>query len=691
MTPSPQPPRFSRRAKLIIGGAVVIITVLYIFACALLIDTFVQRRSTEVVGPIGLSPTPSVVATTPAVDQPQVTPPAAPPSAAVSANPIDPAAPLTVVGSNWVPNETVTILLRDPAQPSDPLLLLGTAKADDKGLVVVNVSYPAEPRWAKLSQADVIIQSQTTNIYAAVSITVQAPPTPEPGFTLVPTRAPPSMTPTSVPTRFPPVIPSSTPVWWTVTPTRMPPTMTPTRTPTPPAFPDWYGEYFANPMLMGAPVVVRNDPEVNFNWGRGAPAPGLPADNFSVRWTRRLSFPLTQPYRFVLQSDDGVRLWIDGALIIDAWHTATGTAHTRDVNLTAGWHAFRIEYYEGSGDAYVQFRIENVPQTFPNWKGDYFANKNLSGLPALTRNDVAVSFDWGQGAPANGLPVDGFSVRWTRTLKYDAGVYRFSLRSDDGVRLWIDGILQMDEWHNSSGQTYARDVQLSAGNHAFTIEYFENTGYALIYFTAQRTGDIAKWKGEYFPNDSWLGSPALIRDDDRLDFDWGAGSPDQLIPPDRFSVRWTRSIDLDAGTYRFDLVVDDGVRFWIDNVLVLDKVQVANTTYSVATTLTAGKHAFRLDYVEYTGNARFSWTRTFLGGPTSTATVTLTPTRTPTRTSTATNVPPTFTPTPTPTATATSTLTSTFTPLPTAPAKPTSTPTETPTATATPTETVAAP
>ena len=107
-----------------------------------------------------------------------------------------------------------------------------------------------------------------------------------------------------------------------------------------------------------------------------------------------------------------------------------------------------------------------VPQTFPNWKGEYFANKTLSGLPALTRNDAAISFDWGQGAPANGLPVDGFSVRWTRTLKFDAGVYRFSLRSDDGVRLWIDGILQIDEWHNSGGQTFTRDVQLGAGNHA---------------------------------------------------------------------------------------------------------------------------------------------------------------------------------------------------------------------------------
>ena len=199
-----------------------------------------------------------------------------------------------------------------------------------------------------------------------------------------------------------------------------------------------------------------------------------------------------------------------------------------------------------------------------------------------------------------------------------------------------------------------------------------------------------KWKGEYYPNDHWAGSPVVVRNDDHLDFNWGAGSPDQLIPADHFSVRWTRSIDLDPGTYRFDLIVDDGVRFWIDNVLVLDKVQQAsNAAYSVVAMLTPGTHAFRLDYVEYTGNARFSWTRTFLGGPTSTATATITRTATPaptiTLTPTPTNKPPTFTPTTT--RTATYAPTPTHTPPPTATATPTTQPTNTPPASATPTET----
>ena len=651
MSSSTQPvrsPRFSRRVKIMIGIGIAVISILYIFACALLIDTFSQRSTSAVVGLV--SPTPSDGGSTPAANQPKIT---------ASPNSIAPGATLAVFGSNWAPDEAVTVFLRDPGKPSDPLVWLGQGQANADGMVVVNVTYPTDPRWANLKQVDVIIQSQSTSVYVSTSITVQPiPATPFPSLTLVPTRVPPTAS-------------------FTDTPTRMPPTVTyVTPTPTRPAYPDWRGEYYANALLLGSPVIVRNDPDLNFNWGAGAPTAGVPADNFSARWTRQLSFPLTQPYRFVVRADDGVRMWIDSVLVLDEWHAAAPSAYTRDVNLTAGWHSFRIEFYEGSGDALLQFRIENVPQTFPNWKGEYFANKTLSGSPALTRDDAVISFDWGQGAPANGLPIDGFSVRWTRTLQFAAGVYRFSLRSDDGVRLWIDGILQIDEWHNSGGQTFTRDVQLGAGNHALRIEYFEDTGGALIYFSYQNAVDFPNWKGEYYPNDQWAGLPTVVRNDERLDFDWGQGAPDPLIPPDHFSVRWTRAIDLEAGSYRFDLVVDDGVRFWIDNVLVLDKVQQANNaTYSIMAMLTPGRHNFRLDYVEYTGNARFSWTRTFLGGPTATATVTRTPTRTPT----ATSVPSSFTPT--------ATSTPTQTPQPTATYTPTATPTETPQPTATFTET----
>ena len=51
---------------------------------------------------------------------------------------------------------------------------------------------------------------------------------------------------------------------------------------------DWKGEYYNNRDLAGSPILVRNDKSVDFNWGTGAPASGLPADNFSVLWTRNV-------------------------------------------------------------------------------------------------------------------------------------------------------------------------------------------------------------------------------------------------------------------------------------------------------------------------------------------------------------------------------------------------------------------
>ena len=82
----------------------------------------------------------------------------------------------------------------------------------------------------------------------------------------------------------------------------------------------------------------------------------------------------------------------------------------------------------------------------PNqWLGEYFANATVSGDPAFTRDEVRIEYDWDRGAPA-GLPVDGFSVRWSGYWGFEAGTYTFFISADDGVRLWLDGVLLLDSW-----------------------------------------------------------------------------------------------------------------------------------------------------------------------------------------------------------------------------------------------------
>jgi hypothetical protein len=120
------------------------------------------------------------------------------------------------------------------------------------------------------------------------------------------------------------------------------------------------------------------------------------------------------------------------------------------------------------------------------WRGDYFNNIALSGIPALTRNDFAVDFNWSRGSPDSRITPDNFSARWTRLLYFGAGTYRFSTRMDDGARMWVDGVLVLDAWQEGGLRTVSTDLTLGAANHDVRIEYFERSGAAEMHFDVVR-------------------------------------------------------------------------------------------------------------------------------------------------------------------------------------------------------------
>ncbi|WP_202236169.1 glycoside hydrolase family 3 C-terminal domain-containing protein [Actinacidiphila reveromycinica] len=115
------------------------------------------------------------------------------------------------------------------------------------------------------------------------------------------------------------------------------------------------GEYFANTTLSGTPAVTRDDPDIDFDWGTGSPADGIPADGFSVRWTGTVTAPATGTYTLAATSDDGSRIYLDGKLVVDNWSDhASSTVAGTPVQLTAGEpHTLRVEYYENASDASV--------------------------------------------------------------------------------------------------------------------------------------------------------------------------------------------------------------------------------------------------------------------------------------------------------------------------------------------------
>lgn len=116
------------------------------------------------------------------------------------------------------------------------------------------------------------------------------------------------------------------------------------------------GEYFPNLRLDGPPAFVRTDRTIDFDWGDDAPAADLPKDNFSVRWTGSLVAPATGEIRLSVRSDDGVRLFVNGSLLIDDWKDHASETKSAVIRLEQGnSYELKLEYYENGGGANIRF------------------------------------------------------------------------------------------------------------------------------------------------------------------------------------------------------------------------------------------------------------------------------------------------------------------------------------------------
>jgi hypothetical protein len=105
-------------------------------------------------------------------------------------------------------------------------------------------------------------------------------------------------------------------------------------------------------------VLTRTDPQINFNWGDpGGPDPAVGDDNFSVRWTGEVEAAFTETYTFYPKTDDGVRLWVDGQLLVENWIDQAATEKKATIDLVAG-NAYSIimEYYEDVSGAVAELR-----------------------------------------------------------------------------------------------------------------------------------------------------------------------------------------------------------------------------------------------------------------------------------------------------------------------------------------------
>jgi MSHA biogenesis protein MshQ len=268
------------------------------------------------------------------------------------------------------------------------------------------------------------------------------------------------------------------------------------------------GEYFNTVTASGTPVLTRTE-AIDFDWGTGAPGTGVTADNFSARWSGKLIVPVSGTYRFQTESDDGVRLTVNGVRLIDNWTDHAPTLDTgAGINLVAGTQVDIVaEYYERGGGALMRLRwmmpgetaFATVPAaqllapavtTGSGLAGRYFNNTTLSGTAVLARTE-AIDFNWGTASPGTGVNTNNFSARWTGTvLAPTTGSYRFQTVSDDGVRVWVNGVRIINNWTDHSATTNTSGtVSLTAGQrYTIQVDYYEKGGNATMRLRWLRPG-----------------------------------------------------------------------------------------------------------------------------------------------------------------------------------------------------------
>jgi LysM repeat protein len=273
------------------------------------------------------------------------------------------------------------------------------------------------------------------------------------------------------------------------------PRAAPPPVPPPPPTPAWWlgpwsGEYFDNVTLTEPAYTTRQDERIDFDWGWGPPAGGMPVNSFSVRWTGTFYFD-EGTYRFYAKVDDGVRVYVDGECIIDRWRDGGLRTFTADRALAAGDHAIQVEYYDRVQVARIHFWATKIggptpiptpgPPSGEGWFGQFYNNMDLEGSPVATRYDPAIGFNWGTDSPMPGVRSDYFSARWTTRVRLSTDHYRFCARSDDGARIWVGSTLVLDEWHGNNGTSYCGTYHATTGTFPVKVEYYEDGGKALIY------------------------------------------------------------------------------------------------------------------------------------------------------------------------------------------------------------------
>ena len=425
------------------------------------------------------------------------------------------------------------------------------------------------------------------------------------------------------------------------------------------------GQYFSG-SNFDTPVSQGTDLAVNFNWGAASPGAGIPADNFSVRWTGLIEPRYSENYTFTVAKEDYARLWINGALVADGWSTSGGSA-TGSVALTAGQkYNLLLEYRETTGNAKVSLKwqsasqaLEVVPyrQLYPS--DAYAFNMGATGigrfvtdplgipvgskytttLPVSTTGvyDAAPMAVYQQARHSGGIdfglidlaPFTNYRIR-THLAEIHPSYQGANLRKFKATAPsvgTISDVLTGIDIFTLAGGGYKAVVQdtvmtTDASGHLrlgyksdpqpaliAAVEIVRDAGSDPVFGTSGKGSGL---KGEYYSGTAF-NTLVTTRIDPEINFVWACGvAPAPGVPSTNYTVRWTGQVlSIEGGSYTFNLAHDNGARLWVNGVLIVDQWAATGTHTGIITLAPCTKYSIQLEYLQTTAaaNVTLKWQR----------------------------------------------------------------------------------
>ena len=365
----------------------------------------------------------------------------------------------------------------------------------------------------------------------------------------------------------------------------------------------------------------------------------------------------SEDYTFTVTSTGGVRLTVNGVIVIDDLaYSGAARAVSANVAMTGGAKtSIQLDWRDTSADAVLNlawespnspFALVPVDQLWPSGGqrgvlASYYSSNNFTNLYG-TSIEPDINANFGNVGPF-GLPTNNFSTRWQGRLEAPlTGVIRLCVSSDDDVVVRFNGTNVISQ--TGTPNLCSADLNVTAGTlYDLQVDHKEFSGGAYILlswesgtftrtpisgaylrppssFTAPTTGltatyyDGANYSTGLGTNPAAIG--AMTTYVSRINEAWGNNRPNYsaLTDSDTFSVRYTGRIQLPCdGIYEFRNVSNDGSSVWIDDLRIAHRSN--NGTSYGASHFRAGTYNFKYQMQEATGGAaaQLSWIPHCLG------------------------------------------------------------------------------